>query len=120
MSLKIDPRQMIRKYLPYFNVVFTVNLVFSFMATVLSTFSSKPFLIEQEISLSRVISQFIIFFLTGGYLIGAIYYEIARKNEYYLYYNLGISKLRLNLRTYLFHLILMIPFLIFAIYAKQI
>ena len=111
--------QMIRKYLPYFNVVFTVNFVFSFLATVLSTLISKPFLFEQDISLSRVITQFIIFFMTGGYVTGAIYFEIARKNEYYLYYNLGISKLRLNLITYLFHLILMIPFLIFAAYAKQ-
>lgn len=111
---------MIKKYLPYFYIVLTINLVFSPMATVVWTLGSKPFLMEQEISLSRVILQFTIFFLTGGYLIGAIYYEIARKNEYYLYYNFGISKLRLNLITYLFHLILMIPLMIIAVYAKQI
>lgn len=111
---------MIRKYLPYFNVVLTINLVFSPIATVLSTLVSKPFLTEQEITLHKVISAFIIFFITGGFLLGATYYELARKNEYYLYYNLGISKIKLILITYLFHLIIMIPFLIFAFYAKYI
>jgi hypothetical protein len=111
---------MIKKYLPYFNVVLTINLVFSPIATIFSTLISKPFLIEQEITLHKVISTFILFFSTGGFLIGATYYELARKNEYYFYYNLGISKIRLIFINYLFHVILMIPFLIFAYYAKQI
>jgi len=109
---------MIRKYLPYFNVVLIINLVFSLIATVFVTIISIPFLMEQEIHLHTVISTFVLFFLSGGFLLGAIYYELARKNEYYLYYNLGISKIRLILMTYLFHLILMIPFMISAYYAK--
>ena len=111
---------MIKKYLPYFSVVLVINLVFSPIATVLATLVSKPFLTDQVITLHKVISTFILFFITGGFLIGALFYELARKNEYYLYYNLGISKIKLILITYLFHLLLMIPFLIFAHYAKQI
>jgi hypothetical protein len=111
---------MIRKYLPYFNVVLIFNLVISPIATVFSTLLSKSFLTDQVITLHKVISMFVFFFITGGFLIGATYFELARKSEYYLYYNLGIAKVKLILIAYLFHLILMIPFLILAYYAKQI
>jgi hypothetical protein len=49
--------------------------------------------------------------MTGGFFLSAYYFEITRKNEYYFYYNLGISKVRLWLLTYLLHLIFILPLL---------
>jgi len=109
---------MIRKFLPYFYAVLTIDLIVSPIATIFSTIFSKSFLVK-EITLSGVLVSFIISFLTGGFLLGTLLFEIARKKEYYFYYNLGISKPRLILTTYLFHFILIIPFLIIAIYAKH-
>jgi len=77
-------------------------------------------MLEKEITISGVLFSFITSFVTGGYLLGILYFELARKNEYYFYYNLGITKARLIIMNYLFHLILMIPVLIIALYAKQI
>jgi hypothetical protein len=49
--------------------------------------------------------------MTGGFFLSAYYFEITRKNEYYFYYNLGISKVRLWLLTYSLHLIFILPLL---------
>ena len=110
---------MIRKFLPYFSPVFTINLVVSIIATF---FASVLVILmpEKEITISSVLFSFITSFITGGYLLGIIYFELAREKEYYFYYNLGITKTRLIIMTYLFHLILMIPVFITALYAKQI
>ncbi len=108
---------MIRKFLPYFYPVIIINLIASPIATTFATILSKQFL-EEEITLSKVMFSFIVSFITGGYLLGVLYFELVRKNEYYLYYNLGISKIKLIIMTYLFHLIVISPFLIIAYYAK--
>jgi len=31
-------------------------------------------------------------FLTGGIVIGILYVELSKKNQYYFFYNLGLSK----------------------------
>jgi len=49
--------------------------------------------------------------MTGGFFLSAYYFEITRKNEYYFYYNLGISKVKLLLLTYSLHLIFILPLL---------
>jgi len=36
-----------------------------------------------------------IWFMTAGFLLSLFYFELTSKNEYYFYYNKGISKLRL-------------------------
>jgi len=33
--------------------------------------------------------------MTAGFLLSLFYFELTSKNEYYFYYNKGISKLRL-------------------------
>ena len=109
---------MIKKFLPYFYPVLTIDLIISPIATVFFIILAKSFFVK-EITLNTVLVAFIISFLTGGYLLGVLFFELARKNEYYFYYNLGISKLRLILTTYLFHITLIIPILIIAIYAKH-
>jgi hypothetical protein len=49
--------------------------------------------------------------MTGGFLLSAFYFEITRKNEYYFYYNLGLSKIKLLLTAYLLSFLLVIPIL---------
>jgi hypothetical protein len=109
---------MIKKFLLYFYPVLTIDLIVSPISTFFFVILSKSFF-EREITLSNVLVLFIISFLTGGYLLGVLFFEFARKNEYYFFYNLGISKLRLILTSYLFHIILIIPILIIATYAKH-
>lgn len=109
---------MIKKILPYFYPVLTIDLIVSPITTFFSIVLSRSFLVK-EITLSTVLVSFIVSFLTGGYLLGVLFFELARKNEYYFFYNLGISRLRLVLTTYLFHIILIIPILIIAMYAKH-
>jgi hypothetical protein len=58
-----------------------------------------------------LIRSFVVWIMTGGFLISAFYFEITRKNEYYFYYNLGLSKLKLFLSAYLLTFVLAIPFL---------
>jgi len=110
---------MIKKYLPYSLQVLKLNLIISTLVTFLGIVLSSSFS-ENNITLSGVMYLFILSFLTGGYLLGILYFELARQREYYFYYNMGISKLRLMLMTYLFHLIVAVFILICAVYAKQI
>lgn len=109
----------IRKFLPYFSPVLTINMIISIIATFFATALGK-LMLEKEITISGVFISFITSFITGGYLLGILYFELVRKKEYYFYYNLGVTKARLIIMTYLFHLILMIPVFIIALYAKHI
>lgn len=54
--------------------------------------------------------------MTGGFLISAYYFEITKKNEYYFYYNLGLSKIRLLLVAYVLHVISVLPLLLILQY----
>ncbi|MGI0105075.1 hypothetical protein [Salinimicrobium sp. TIG7-5_MAKvit] len=51
-------------------------------------------------------------FLSFGMLIGYLGYETFRKNEYYLYYNLGFSKRFLLKKVWICNLIFVTPLLI--------
>jgi hypothetical protein len=46
----------------------------------------------------------VLLFLTGGMLLSLIAYEYYHRNEYYLYHNLGLTRVRLILTTWLFNL----------------
>lgn len=46
-------------------------------------------------------SSGILLFLTGGMLLSLIAYSLFHGNEYYLYNNLGLTKMRLVLTSYL-------------------
>jgi len=61
-----------------------------------------------------IIAFYAFWILTGGFFLSAYYFEITRKNEYYFYYNLGISKIKLLLLTYSLHMIFILP-LLFAL-----
>ena len=111
---------MIKKFLPHFLPVLAINVIASPITTFIFLGLAKFFKPEFEITLSTILARFVINFLTTGFILGVVFYELGRKNEYYFFYNLGISKLRLILTTFLFHIIIMIPILIVAYYAKHI
>lgn len=46
------------------------------------------------------------------------YFEITRKNEYYFYFNIGLSRIKLLLFTYLLHIIIVVPILLIMNYVK--
>ncbi len=100
---------MTRLLLPYNKTILKLNIVFSTVLTFLSYL-----LLSKESSHSPmflVISAFAFWIMTGGFLLSAYYFEISRKNEYYFYYNMGISKIKLLILTYTLHLIFILPLL---------
>jgi hypothetical protein len=71
----------IRLYWTFHKSTLALNLLFSFaISLILAALFFKVFPIS---------------IMTGGPLLSFFYKEIARKNEYYFYYNRGISKLNL-------------------------
>ncbi|MFD2937429.1 hypothetical protein ACFS25_26895 [Spirosoma flavum] len=46
----------------------------------------------------------ILLFLTGGMLLSLVAYEYFHSHEYYLYYNLGLTRTRLMLKAWLMNL----------------
>ena len=103
---------MIVPYLIYNNQIIKLSFFVSLLATFLAVVLN-----QHGITLSGLIITFLIGFLTGGFLSGILFYNMFRKKEYYFYYNLGISKLRLILISYLFHLIISLPLFLISIYA---
>ena len=57
----------------------------------------------------------ILIFLSFGMVIGYFGYSYFRKNEYYLYYNLGFSKIFLLKKVWLCNLIIVSPILLILI-----
>lgn len=110
---------MFTKYLPYSKQVLKVNLAISPLAALLWCIISSPS-IQKGFKLDMLVYLFAMSFLTGGFLLGLLFFEFSRNREYYFYYNQGISKLRLILMTYLLHVFIMVPVLILASYAKFI
>ena len=48
-------------------------------------------------------------FCTVGMFIGLVVFEAFRKNQYYFYYNMGVTKKRLLIYTWLINLLLALP-----------
>lgn len=65
-----------------------------------------------------MIRAFMWSFLTGGFIIAMFYYESRHKNEYYFYHNLGLTKSRLIIISYLSHLGLSLPVLFILYYVS--
>jgi len=105
---------MIRKVLTYHREIFKINLPLSVIVTLLSC------TVHPEIRMEKLIYVFSLSFLGGGFVLGLLYFEFFRYREYYFYYNLGFSKYRLILTSYLFHLAILIPVIILANYARSL
>jgi hypothetical protein len=101
---------MIRLFLPYNKTILKTNIVLSIFLTMLSSllFLARP---STHTPTYIVFYIFIVWILTGGFLLSAFYFDISRKNEYYFYYNLGLSKIRLLFNAYLLNSLFIIPFL---------
>ena len=105
---------MIKPYLIYNNQIIKLSLFVSLLAT----FLIGP-LDPNGITISGLIRTFLIGFLTVGFLSGVLFFKMFRNKEYYFFYNLGISKLKLIIVSYSFHLIISLPLFIIALYAKH-
>ena len=101
---------MTRLLLPYNKSILKLNIVFSIVLTFLSSlaFLSKE---SSHSAIFLVIAYYAFWIMTGGFFLSAYYFEITRKNEYYFYYNIGISKIKLLLLTYSLHMIFILPLL---------
>jgi len=101
---------MIRLFLPYNKTILKTNIIFSIFLTLLSgaILLSIP---STHSPAYIIIRSFVIWMMTGGFLLSAFYFEITRKNEYYFYYNLGLSKIRLLSNAYLLSFIFVITIL---------
>lgn len=106
---------MIRLLLPYNKTILKTNIIFSIFLTLLSSLILLPLPSPHSPSFI-VIRSFVIWIMTGGFMLSAFYFEIARKNEYYFYYNLGLSRIKLLLTAYLLCFIFVIPVLIILQY----
>jgi hypothetical protein len=99
---------MIRLFLPYNKTILRTNIVFSIFLSLLSSL----ILLAMPSSHSQtyiILRSFVVWIMTGGFLISAFYFDITRKNEYYFYYNLGLSKIKLLLNAYLLSFLFVIP-----------
>jgi hypothetical protein len=111
-------QDMTRLLLPYNKTILKLNIIFSSVLALISSAiiratSDLAGLAEKDPPslLHLLIWYFIIWILTGGFFLSAFYFDVTRKNEYYFYYNLGISKIKLFLLTYSLHLIFILPLL---------
>jgi hypothetical protein len=106
---------MIRLLLPYNKTILKTNLIFSVFLTIptILRFLAIP---SRHSTAYIVIFIYTVWILTGGFLLSGSYYEMRRKNEYYFYYNLGISKIKLILSAYLLNFIFVVPLLIALCY----
>lgn len=106
---------MIRLFLPYNKTVLKTNIIFSIFLTLLSSLILLA--IPSPHSPTYIILRsFVVWIMTGGFLLSAFYFEITRKNEYYFYYNLGLSKIKLLFTAYLLSFIFVLPVLVFMQY----
>ena len=62
---------------------------------------------------------FPICFATVGLLVAFLYKEIARKMEYYFYFNRGISKIKLMLFCFMVNVLLALPILFIVFYVTS-
>jgi len=109
---------MTKLLLPYNKTILKINVIFSSILAIISSAIIKitSDLVGLEVKdpqspLHLIIWYYIIWIMTGGFFISAFYFEITRKNEYYFYYNLGLSKTKLILFAYTLHIIFIIPLL---------
>jgi hypothetical protein len=101
---------MTKLFLPYNKSILKTTIIISIFLTLLS---SLVFVNTDSTHslLFLAIAYYIFWMMSGGFLLSSYYFEISRKNEYYFYYNLGISKVKLIFFTYLLHFIFILPFL---------
>jgi len=97
---------------------FKSTLVLNLASSVLFAFFINSFLKTLPIPIPSFPVIYIRCLMTGGLLLCFIYKEISRKNEYYFYYNRGITKLSLWLVTLATYILTGTLLIIILQYAK--
>lgn len=62
----------------------------------------------------------IVIFCSVGILVGVLGYQLLKKNEYYTYYNLGLTKVKLLKKVLLLNLSICIPLTIIYMIVRWI
>lgn len=124
---------MISLYLLFNKSILRYNLLFTFLFSLVAW----PLMLEEDIfrsvtsgltsdyvgyTVSAVglafIRAFMRSFLTGGFIIAIFFYGSRHRNEYYFYHNLGLTKARLIIISYLLHFGMSIPLLYILYYVR--
>jgi hypothetical protein len=106
---------MIRPYILYFKTILKTNALVSIPLTILFALPSLSGSTLHSLFYLGI-SSYIVWLMTGGFLLSLLYFHFSRKNEYYFYYNLGLTKVKLIMIAYLFHLVIITPFLLILFY----
>jgi hypothetical protein len=77
----------------HYREILTLNLVMSVGLGILG------------IPAGQFFTVFSIGFISGGYFASLLYYELTKSNQYYFYYNKGISRFQLYLSGFVFNLV---------------
>jgi len=95
-------------YWQFFTSTLVLNLASSvFFASILMLVSETPFSLT-----------YIRCCMFGGPLVSFYYKEVSKKNEFYFYYNKGISKLNLYVKTLIIYILIGILIHYLLYYAK--
>jgi hypothetical protein len=108
---------MIKLYLLYNKSIIKTNILFSFVFALLCLMVVN---VDNSLNamIHKLISCFILAMVTGGFLLSVLYFNLTRKNEYYFYYNTGLTRTRLLLGAWFLHILFIIPFLLIMFYVK--
>jgi hypothetical protein len=95
-----------KPYLIYYRSLMSFSLPFSLLSSIISlAFSTNKII--------GFINAFSVSLLTGSFLLALFFYEQRYQNQYYFYYNLGISKSSLIVCSYLLNVA--VVFLLFIL-----
>ncbi len=72
----------------YYKDIHRFNLPFSILLGVLGVFIGED-------KVNGFFSYFFLTLLTGGFVLSLFFYQLMYANQYYFYYNRGLSKLKL-------------------------
>ena len=101
---------MMKLFLPYNKTILKTNIIFSLFLTLLSSVA----ILNDKSSHTLIyltIWFFVVWIMTGGFILSVFYFEITRKTAYYFYYNLGLGRIKLLLFTYILHMVFILPLL---------
>ncbi|WP_439881423.1 hypothetical protein ACSX1A_20115 [Pontibacter sp. MBLB2868] len=99
----------LRLYFLYHRTLMSFNLPFSLAASLTGFFFSQHVLI-------RVINNFSLCLMTGGFLLSLYFFEQRYSGQYYFYHNFGLSKIRLIIGSLLMNLAVVILLFFLKLY----
>jgi hypothetical protein len=83
---------MVRLIIQYYKSLLLMNVIISICLGLMSLIIGKY--------------GFPICFMTGGYVLSILYYELSKQKQYYFYFNKGLSKQTLYITSFIINTIL--------------